>query len=52
VRRGNAFNREIAWLQIDIGSDDHNHLVSPEDRFKLAMARQRPPRQFDFRVED
>ena len=37
---GNAFSGEIHWVQIDIGSDDHDHLISPEERFKLAMARQ------------
>jgi hypothetical protein len=36
----NAFNGEIAWVQIDIGADDHNHLISPEDRIKMAMAKQ------------
>ena len=37
---GNAFSGEIHWVQIDIGADDHDHLISPEERFKLAMARQ------------
>jgi hypothetical protein len=37
---GNAFNGTIEWVQIDIGDDDHDHLITPEERFKLAMARQ------------
>jgi hypothetical protein len=37
---GNKFNGDIAWVQIDIGTDDHDHLISPEERFRLAMARQ------------
>ena len=38
--RDNAFNGDIAWVQIDIGDDDHSHLITPEDRLKLAMAKQ------------
>ena len=37
---GNAFTGKIAWVQLDIGDDDHNHLITAEDRFKIAMARQ------------
>jgi arylsulfatase A-like enzyme len=37
---GNAFNGDIAWVQIDVGDDSHDHLIRPEDRFNLAMARQ------------
>jgi len=37
---GNAFNGGIAWVQIDIGTDDHDHLIKPEERFHIAMARQ------------
>ena len=38
--RGNQFTGEIQWVQIDIGTDDHDHLISLEERFNLAMARQ------------
>ncbi|HEY7064562.1 MAG TPA: arylsulfatase [Chloroflexota bacterium] len=38
--RDNAFNGEIAWVQIDLGDDSHDHLVTAEDCFRLAMARQ------------
>ncbi|WP_116810516.1 arylsulfatase [Steroidobacter cummioxidans] len=37
---GNRFTGDIEWVQIDIGNDDHNHLIRPEDRLNLAMARQ------------
>jgi arylsulfatase len=37
---GNAFNGQIAWVQIDIGTDDHDHLIKPEERLRVAMARQ------------
>ena len=37
---GNTFNGDIAWVQIDIGDDDHDHLIKPEERFRIAMARQ------------
>ena len=37
---GNAFNGNIAWVQIDLGNDDHDHLITAEDRFRIAMARQ------------
>jgi arylsulfatase A-like enzyme len=38
--RGNKFTGKIQWVQIDIGTDDQDHLISPEERFQLAMARQ------------
>jgi arylsulfatase len=37
---GNRFNGRIHWVQLDIGDDDHDHLITAEERFKLAMARQ------------
>jgi arylsulfatase len=36
----NAFNGEVHWVQIDLEKDDHDHLISPEERFQIAMARQ------------
>jgi len=38
--RDNEFSGEVNWVQIDLEEDDHDHLISPEDRFKMAMARQ------------
>jgi arylsulfatase A-like enzyme len=37
---GNAFSGTINWVRLDVGNDSHDHLISPEDRFNLAMARQ------------
>jgi arylsulfatase len=32
------FTGEVNWVEIDLGLDDHNHLIRPEDRLHLAMA--------------
>lgn len=37
VRR---FNGEIDWVQIDVGGEDADHMISPEERLRVAMARQ------------
>jgi arylsulfatase A-like enzyme len=34
------FTGSIGWVQIDLGDDDHGHLVTPADRWRVAMARQ------------
>ena len=38
----NEFNGEVNWVEIDIGKDAVNldHLISPEERLAVAMARQ------------
>lgn len=36
----NEFSGEVNWVQIDLEQDSHDHLISAEDRFKVAMARQ------------
>jgi hypothetical protein len=36
----NEFNGEVNWVQIDLEKEDHDHLISPEERFRVAMARQ------------
>ena len=33
ARRGNEFSGEVNWVQIDLEKDDHDHLISPEERF-------------------
>jgi len=38
--KDNEFSGEVNWVQIDLEKDDHDHLISPEERFKVAMARQ------------
>ncbi len=37
-----AFTGRVKWIQIDLGEDaaDADHLISPEERFRVAMARQ------------
>jgi arylsulfatase A-like enzyme len=37
---GNKFTGEIAWVQIDIGDDGHDHLIKPKDRLNIAVAKQ------------
>jgi arylsulfatase len=34
------FNGLINWVQLDVGLDDNDHLISPEERLRVAMARQ------------
>jgi arylsulfatase A-like enzyme len=34
------YNGRIEWIQLDQGTDDHDHLISPEERLRLAMTRQ------------
>ncbi len=36
----NKFSGEVHWVQIDLGKDNHDHLISPEDRLRVAVARQ------------
>jgi hypothetical protein len=34
------FTGKINWVQIALGSDDHDHFIDPEERVRIAMARQ------------
>ena len=38
----NAFNGRVEWVQIDIdeAAEDLDHLITPEERLRVAMARQ------------
>ncbi|MDQ1324010.1 MAG: hypothetical protein QG587_1346, partial [Chloroflexota bacterium] len=40
--KDNVFNGRVRWVQIDLGEDAHDadHLISPEERYNIAMARQ------------
>ena len=38
--KDNEFTGEVNWVQIDLEKDGHDHLISPEERFRVAMARQ------------
>jgi arylsulfatase len=34
------FTGKIHWVQLDVGVDDHDHFIDPEERMRVAMARQ------------
>src|SRR5204862_4151097 len=33
-----AFTGRVKWVQLDAGVDDHDHLISPEERLRVATA--------------
>ena len=37
---GNEFSGKVNWVQIDLEKDDHNHLITPDERLRIAMAKQ------------
>src|SRR5512136_920330 len=37
---GSKFNGKIHWVQLDVGKDDNDHFIDPEERLRVAMARQ------------
>jgi arylsulfatase len=38
--RGSRFTGKLHWVQLDTGDDDNDHFISPEERLRVAMARQ------------
>lgn len=32
------FSGKVNWAEIELGLDDHDHLISPEERLNVAMA--------------
>jgi arylsulfatase len=38
--QSSRFTGKIKWVQIDLGDDDHDHFIDPEERLRIAMARQ------------
>ena len=34
----NAFSGEVNWVQIDLEKEDQDHLITAEERFRVAMA--------------
>lgn len=40
--RGNAFNGTVNWVEIDVDKEalDQDHVLTGEERFRIAMARQ------------
>jgi len=37
--RANEFTGKVRWVQIDIDDENSDHLVNPEDRIRIIMAR-------------
>ncbi|WP_331767460.1 arylsulfatase [Embleya sp. NBC_00896] len=35
-----AFTGDIHWVQVDTGANDDDHFIAPEERIRIAMARQ------------
>jgi hypothetical protein len=33
------FTGKIHWVQLDVGQDDHDHFIDPDERWRVAMAR-------------
>ena len=38
--RTSRFTGKLHWVQLDVGADDDDHLISPEERLRVAMSRQ------------
>jgi arylsulfatase len=36
----NQFTGTVQWVRLDLGGDDHSHLIPPEQHLKVAMTRQ------------
>jgi arylsulfatase len=36
----NGFTGTIKWIEINLGDDDHNHLIDPDDVYRLMVIRQ------------
>jgi arylsulfatase len=34
------FPGTVHWVQIDVGAEDDDHLISPDERWRVSMARQ------------
>ncbi len=34
------FTGRVNWVQLDVGTDDHDHYIDPDERLRVAMARQ------------
>jgi arylsulfatase len=38
--QASRFTGKINWVQIDLGTDDNDHFIDPDERLRVAMARQ------------
>jgi arylsulfatase len=36
----NAFSGHVNWVEIELGTDDHDHYINQEDRLRIAMSLQ------------
>jgi len=36
----NEFTGKIAWIRLDLGDDNHDHLIDPQHLVNIAMTRQ------------
>ena len=40
ITKDSKFTGKIHWVQLDVGKDDNDHFIDPEERLRMAMARQ------------
>ncbi|WP_432477384.1 sulfatase-like hydrolase/transferase [Nocardioides sp. GXQ0305] len=38
--RESRFTGRLHWVQLDLGTDDHDHFIDPEERLRVALSRQ------------
>ena len=38
--QSSRFTGRINWVQLDVGTDDNDHFIDPDERLRVAMARQ------------
>jgi arylsulfatase len=38
--RTSKLNAKLHWVQLDVGTDDHDHFIDPDERLRIALARQ------------
>jgi arylsulfatase len=38
--RDSRFTGKLHWVQLDVGTDDHDHFIDPTERLRVALARQ------------
>ena len=46
------FSGTIAWVQLEIRPDDQDHLITAEERLRVAMSRQCRQRVGDRKLQD
>ena len=38
--RDSRFTGKLHWVQLDVGTDDHDHFIDPSERLRVALSRQ------------